>query len=123
VLRGTLIAESLRVDQRFDAGALRVQSVRRVGPLDGISAGQPDVWTFIEFTADDAGGAAVADALADAIDPGGPWYCDMRTEAETFVVFADTVFRYPRGDAAGRAQATSHARAIGVPEGQIDWPE
>ena len=63
VLRGTLIAESLRLDQPFDTDALRVQSVRRVGPLDGVAADQPDVWTFIEFTADDARGGTLADAL------------------------------------------------------------
>ena len=38
-------------------------------------------------------------------------------------MFADHVFRYPRGAAEGRAQAASYARTIGVPEAQIDWPE
>ena len=123
MLRGTLIAESLRLDQPFDTDTLRVQSVRRVGPLVGVAADQPDVWTFIEFTADDARGGTLADALAGALSPVGHWYCDFRTNAETFVVFAGLVFRYPRGDADGRAQAAGHARILGVPEEQIDWPE
>lgn len=123
MLRGTLIAESLRIDEPFDTGSLHVETVRRVGPLAGVAADQPDVWTFIEFTADDASGAAIADALAGALDPHGHWYCDFRTEAETFVVFAGEVFRYPRGDADLRARAARHARTVGVPETQIDWPE
>ena len=55
--------------------------------------------------------------------PVGHWYCDFRSDTETFVVFADRVFRYPRGGAEGRAQAAGYARTIGVPEAQIDWPE
>jgi hypothetical protein len=36
-------------------------------------------------------------------------------------VFADSVFRYPRRDQSGREEAEAHARAVGVPEAQIDW--
>ena len=50
------------------------------------------------------------------------WYVDLHTADESFVVFASRVFRYARGDAAGRAAAESHARANGVPDAQIDWP-
>jgi hypothetical protein len=123
VLRGTLIAESLRLDQPLDTASLRVESVRRVGPLEGVAADQPAVWTFLEFTAEDEHGTALARSLAGAIDPVGHWYCDFRSETDTFVVFAGEVFRYPRGDADGRALAAGHARALGVPEAQIDWPE
>jgi hypothetical protein len=123
VLRGTLIAESLRLGQSFDLRPLAVETVRRVGPLDGVAADQPTVWTFIEFTSDDASGEVVAGALADALDAQGHWYCDFRTDDETYVVFPGQVFRYPRGDAAGRARAAAHARSIGVPSAQIDWPE
>jgi len=42
---------------------------------------------------------------------------------ETFVVFADRIFRYRRGDPAGRAAAERHGRSVGVPEAQLDWPE
>jgi hypothetical protein len=38
------------------------------------------------------------------------------------VVYAGQVFRYPRGDAAGRAEAVAYGRARGVPEDQLDWP-
>jgi hypothetical protein len=33
------------------------------------------------------------------------------------------VFRYPRGDAAGRDKAKEYARSAGVPEAQLDWED
>jgi len=32
------------------------------------------------------------------------------------------IFRYPRGDAAGRAQAEANGHTQGVPDDQLDWP-
>ena len=63
------------------------------------------------------------DMLRDSLDSSVGWYCDFRSEDETFVVFGGKVFRYPRGDPMGRAEAEDHARSIGVPEAQLDWPE
>jgi hypothetical protein len=123
VIRGTLIAESLRIDVALDRVPLTVTKVVRVGPLDGLSPGQPTVWTFVGFTADDAAADDLAGSLAEAIDTAPGWYCDFRTTDETFVVFAERVFRYRRGDPAGRAEAAAHARDVGLPDTQIDWPE
>jgi hypothetical protein len=39
------------------------------------------------------------------------------------VVFADQIFRYPRGDPEGRAAAAAYARTAGVPEPQLDWAD
>ena len=33
----------------------------------------------------------------------------------------DAVYRYERGDAAGRERAAEHGRRVGVPEHQLDW--
>jgi hypothetical protein len=33
------------------------------------------------------------------------------------------VFRYTRGDRSARAEVEAHARSVGVPEAQVDWPE
>jgi len=123
MIRGTLIAESLRTDRALDGVPLTVGKIARVGPLGDIGRGQPPVWTFVEFTADETRADELAASLAEAIDPVGGWYCDFRTEADTFVVFADHIFRYPRGDADGRRRAASHAEQVGVPAAQIDWPE
>jgi hypothetical protein len=50
------------------------------------------------------------------------WYVDFRSPAETFVVFPGRIFRYPRGDAAGRAEAEGYGRQLAIPGTQLDWP-
>jgi hypothetical protein len=46
----------------------------------------------------------------------------LKSTCEAFVVFPGRVFRYLRGDAAGRTEAQAHGRTVGVPEPQLDWP-
>jgi hypothetical protein len=116
---GNLLAESLRKEHALDAVPLTVRRIFRADDGDP-SAGQPLTWTFLEFEVADDRADALAAALAGALEP-GPWYCDFRSERETFVVFADRVFRYPRHDQSGREEAEAHARSLGVPEAQIDW--
>jgi hypothetical protein len=123
VAKGTLLAESLRIGAALDPPSMTVTRVVRRGPFEGLSEAQPPVWTFIEFRVDDADAAGLADLLADRLDSVGGWYCDLRTDGETFVAFPGRVFRYSRGDADGRRRAADHARAIGIPESQLDWPE
>src|SRR4029077_496465 len=93
---GTLIAESLRAGSVLDGLALQVTKVSRADVGD-VAAGQPRTWTFIEFTAGDDQRERLADALSRALDDHGGWYCDFRTDDETYVVFARRVFRYARG--------------------------
>ncbi len=119
---GTLITESLRIAVPLRGFPLRVDEIVRRSFDDG-SPQQPAIWTFVRFTVDDATTPALAMALAEALDEVGGWYCDIQTALETFVVFPRKVFRYPRGDEAGREDAAAHARQIGIPESQIDWPE
>jgi hypothetical protein len=121
-LRGTLIGESLRVGAALEGVPLRVDKIWRVDAGDEAS-GQPLTWTLIEFDVADDDVDALATVLSDALDGDGSWYCDFRSAEETFVVFAGRVFRYPRGDRAARRAAEEHARSVGVPERQIDWPE
>ncbi len=116
---GNLIAESLRVGSDLEV-ARAVRRVRRVDAGD-TGVGQPAVWTFLEVVVAAGDVDRFVQLVSGAIEP-GRWYCDLASDDETVVVFAGRVFRYPRGDAAGRAEAESHARAAGVPEAQIDWP-
>jgi len=120
-LEGALIAESLRVGAKLDDLALTVTTISRA-ELGDVSAGQPRTWTFIEFEAPDADADRLVRALEGALARIGGWYCDFRNDAETFVVFADRAFRYPRGDRDGRAAAVEYGRSVGVPESQLDWP-
>jgi len=120
MLRGALIGESLRVGGMLSGVPLRVIRIWRE-EAPGATADQPRHWTLIEFEADEADARPLATALAGQLASTGGWYVDFRTGIETFVVFAGRVFRYPRGDARGRAEAQAYARAIGVPEPQLDW--
>jgi hypothetical protein len=123
VAAGSLIAESLRLNIPLEHMPLDVRKVTRIGPLDNVSHTQPKVWTFIEFSVADDRAPELAESLSHVLDDELGWYCDFRTEHETFVVFAGRIFRYPRSDPVGRATAAAHARAVGVPDAQIDWPE
>ena len=122
--RGQLIAESLKPGERFRVRGLRLVGATRVEPPEErLRPDQPRRWTFIGFEMEDELAPAVADALASALDEDGGWYCNFSTAHEAWVVFRGRVFRYPIGDAAGRAEAQAYGRAVGVPEPQLDWGE
>lgn len=125
MIEGTLIEESIRVGAELgpELGGVRLVSrnVRRVAAGDEV-AGQPGLWTLIEFEADERDAEVLADALAKVLEPEGGWYCDFRSPDETFVVYSGRIFRYPRGDDSGRAEAEAHGKSMGVPESQLDWP-
>ena len=121
-LSGALIAESLPGGTVLEAVPLTVTRVAREEAGD-TTVGQPRTWTFINFEAPAGRATELAAALSEVLEPALGWYCDFRTDDETFVVFAGRVFRYPRGDRARRAEAEDYGRSMGVPEPQLDWPE
>lgn len=121
MIEGTLIAESIRVGEELGAVPLVVRKIRR-SPQGDVPAGQPEIWTLIEFEADEQDAGGLADALAKVLEREHGWYVDFRTPEETFVVYSGKAFRYPRGDSAGRAEAEEYGRSVGVPEDQLDWP-
>jgi hypothetical protein len=120
MLQGTLIAESIRPGTSLDDLNLIVRQITRHAPY-GTTDEQPPIWTDIYFEVDEQDAENLARKLADVLDAGG-WYADIRSDTETIVVFRGKIFRYPRGDAAGRADAVTHGRAQGIPDHQLDWP-
>lgn len=121
MVKGVLIAESLRTgtclsDVRLVVTKLSRWQIPETGP------GQPRVWTIIEFTTDDVDPDLFAQRLADLLDPPA-WYVDFSSGGDKYVVFPGKVFHYRRGDATGRAEATAHARSVGIPDSQLDWAE
>ncbi len=120
-MTGTLIAESLRVGAEITGVMLRTTTVAR-SPLGDVEAGQPEVWTILEFEVANEEAERLTALLEDALQAEGGWYCDFRSDDETVVVFAGKSFRYRRGEPAGRAAAIEYGRSIGVPETQLDWP-
>lgn len=102
---GSLLAESLRKETILSGVPLDVRRIWRVDAGDP-SAGQPLTWTFIAFEVSDATVDEFAVTLSGALE-GGPWYCDFHSDDETFVVFADRVFRLRPG----RPGSTRRSRA------------
>jgi hypothetical protein len=123
MVTGVLIGESLRVGAKLGGDLpLRLNWGTSMESGDGAAAGQPGRWTVFEFEAEDDSAAELAGALARCLDT-GPWYANFNTADEAFVIFADRVFRYRRGDRYGRARAAQYARTVGVPETQLDWSD
>jgi hypothetical protein len=122
MIEGTLIGESVRVDQPLEGIRLTATKISRSEAGD-IEAGQPVTWTFISFEAPEEDADTLAVALSACLNPQGGWYCDFRTDTETFVVFAERIFRYPRANPKRRHEVEAHARTVGVPDAQLDWPE
>ncbi|GAA2406767.1 hypothetical protein [Streptomyces coeruleofuscus] len=125
MLEGVLIAESLRVGAELAGVPLRVTKIARV-EVEGAAAGQPQRWTLLDFTGEEADAEPPAERPAACLDPTGSWYVNYNTTPEAFVVFLSAVFRYPRGQdphgrAEGRRRAQGHARSLGIPEAQLDW--
>ena len=91
-----MIAESLRLE-RDGPGCVELRSIGRydvssgtrtdsgVRSEDGAVAGQPSVWTFVDFVGPDT----VAAALAAVILGDGGWYADIDVRDDEIVVFAD----------------------------------
>jgi len=119
MIDGTLIAESLRAGTTLDDLRLTVRTISRYR-AGGTTQDQPGVWTAIEFEADEAIAAELAQAFADVLaEPG--WYVNFQSPAESFIVFPGRIFRYPRGDASGRADAQAYGRRLAIPDPQLDW--
>lgn len=83
----------------------------------------PTTWTFIEFQAEDDRAGELALKLADVLTAEGGWYADFAVGDDHVVVFAGKVFRYRKGDRAGRAEATEYGLAAGCPADQLDWED
>ena len=86
-------------------------------------SGQPVAWTFLDFEAADEDAYCLASSLQNGLDPRGRWYCEFASDTETFVVFADRVFRYPHGDPAGPGEAAVHGRSADLPVRRLGRPE
>ena len=137
MLTGRLLAESLRVGAELEVADLRVVRIGRhdvsksATPSDGSDpagdsaqgavAGQPPIWTFLDFEAADDRADDLAHALAAALETESGWWADFVVGGDHVVVFAGRVFRYRIGDLRARAEAVAWGRASGTPEHQLDW--
>ncbi len=122
MLTGTLLAESIRVDAELRIDGLSVTRIFRKDFPDE-PPGMPTTWTFVEFQAEDDRAGELARQLADVLIAEGGWYADFGVGDDHVVVFAGKVFRYRKGDEAGRAEATEYGLSVGCPADQLDWTD
>jgi|SRR5579875_1180656 len=119
VIEGTLIVESLRTGTSLENLTLTVRRISRY-QIQAPAPGQPGIWCALDFEADDGAAEELAHTFAGVLDRPG-WYVNFQSPAESFIVFPDRIFCYPRGDQAGRAEAQAHGRLLGIPDPQLDW--
>ena len=110
MLTGRLLAESLRIGVHLEVADLRVVRIGRYDvshsttpsggsdPADdsprGAVAGQPPIWTFVDFEAPQDRADELAQALAAALETVTGWWADFVVGGDHVVVFAGRVFRY-----------------------------
>jgi hypothetical protein len=123
VISGYVIGESLRPGAVFQPQGLRLRNVSRIDVTESATDAQPQLWTLVEWETDGEDVDGLAQAFAEALEPANGWYADFVAGEERVVVFAGKVFRYRRGDEAGRAEAVVYGRSVGTPEHQLDWKE
>jgi hypothetical protein len=111
--------ESLRIGTVVEDPGLVVRRLSRSSPVD-VTTQQPPVWTLMEFDSDGADPTLLAEVLGAALDSPG-WYANLYSEGQVYVIFSNKVFRYPREDDAGHAEAVAYAQTVGVPLHQCDW--
>jgi hypothetical protein len=119
MIEGTLLMESLRVGTTLENLNLTVRKISRYR-VQSATADQPDIWTALEFEAGEDDAAKLAEAFAGVLEQPG-WYVNFQSPTEAFVVFPGRIFHYPRGDAAGRAEAQAYGRQLAIPDPQLDW--
>ena len=122
MLSGTLLAESIRVGSELSIDGLTVSKIFRKDFPDE-PPGMPTTWTFIEFQAEDERADEIAQKLADVLTAQGGWFADFGVGGDHVVIFAGKVFRYRKGDEAGRAEATEYGLSVGCPADQLDWTD
>jgi hypothetical protein len=121
VIRGGILAESLIPGTGFDGYGMRIIRCARF-EVTSAADYQPPIWTLIEFEAPAGSSDPLASELAGRLlSPG--WYANWNSDTEATVVFPGRIFRYPRGDQAGREEVLAYGRSVGVPEPQLDWTD
>jgi hypothetical protein len=122
MIRGTLIAESLRLGSSLKGIPLTLTELSR-DVATNASPDQPRIWTGIEFESTEDP-IRLSEALAAVLDDKPfVWYCNFAAGDDVFVVYPKRVFRYRRGDAPRRQEAQDYGRSRGVPPSQLDWTE
>jgi len=122
MVTGYILVEGMRVGACLEGLPLRLLKIDRYR-MPTATPQQPPVWTTVEFEFEERHAERVAAALSEVVSEEGGWYTNFTHDEETFVIFADRIFRYRPGDRAARAEAAAYGSSMGVPDTQLDWEE
>jgi hypothetical protein len=117
---GYILVEGMKPGSRLEGLPLTLRKIERL-PRSDASPDQPSVWTTVEFDFPEEDAERIGLAFSEVLAERGGWYTDFTVGGDTFVIFANRIFRYPSGDQAGRGEAQAYGRSVGVPETQLDW--
>ncbi len=119
MFHGLLIKESLR-----DLGILDSLKITKeeTWDIDDASPGQPKVWHVAWFEIADDVIDETVEKLSQSIDD-GKWYLDASDDLTMYIVYQHKVFKYQKGDLAGRKTVKDYGRSLGISEQQLDWKE
>jgi hypothetical protein len=78
MLRGAIVAESLRLGAVLDDLPIIVRKLERIDA--GVDE-QPRRWTLLWFEAPDADADRLAEELSNALEPAGGWYADFHSDS------------------------------------------
>lgn len=78
-------------------------------------------WTLhaVEISEDKAD--AIAEKIAQALDPEHAWYADFKNNNLHYVIFRNRVFRVPRRSKEKYDEAKQYGLSLGIPEYQVDF--
>jgi len=80
---------------------------------------QPKEWTAIYVEGADKDLGSIATAISCSILE--KWYANLSDSTTEYVIFRKKIFAYKKGDKKIKHEAKNYAKAIGVPEHQLDW--
>jgi len=119
MFNGAIIKESLAEEdilENLPVVKTEVEDIRNPAP------DQPSQWHLFYFEIPEQDADAWAHRFSGALR-NGTWYIDFKNEKEIYVVFAEKIFHYQRGDVASHAEAQAYGRSLGLPEKQLAWSE
>lgn len=114
---GVLIKESVADDAVID-----LLNVHRLELWD--TGGKPKYWTALFFTSD---APDLPERMARVMNAdsgsGGKWFVDFQTDRVKYIVLKDRILKYRIGNRAEKALVCAECRKMGIPDGEMNWPE
>lgn len=115
---GLLLKESLISVEVL--GLVKVNNVY-IEKVPNAVEGQPTSWTFVYFEVDEKQIQFIVEKMSKVIKE--KWYLNINGTNDVYIIFANQIFHYLKGDIDAKKEAIKYGISVGVPENQLDWSE